>query len=486
MSIRGRLLLAVSLLSFAFALAAAWSIHALRASTRDAELLRGTHVPLLLQIGEVLAEQNVFNAQLNHITMPGQARDVEQWIQTSRRVRPVVYAQLSTNIQRVPEPLSTQLHEDMKQIQEAFREEPPLFDGLFASLRDGDDAGRDRFHAEIIRREAETAGRLRSLKVRVETEMERLNRVAESRGERSLKVLVALSAAAVVSAALMLWYVRYLLAPLMRVTARARTVASGDLTPHDVPPSSGEVGDLAQTFEMMVLSLKKAQADVIHAERLMTIGKMAAQVTHEIRNPLSAMGLNLELLEEELAETSVHARDLVRAVRGEADRLSNLAEQYLGLARRPTAPSRTEPIGELLSSVRAFVEREMTAAGIQLHVSCAALPSPVLVDEGMMRRAILNLLRNAREAMPNGGNLYLELRPVEGGAEVLVIDSGAGISDLIRAQIFEPFFSTKSQGTGLGLAMTQEIVHAHGGALSCEPSPRGTGACFRMTLPRAS
>jgi signal transduction histidine kinase len=283
-------------------------------------------------------------------------------------------------------------------------------------------------------------------------------------------------------------YARRVLRPLAAVTGRAKAVARGDLTPHDVIASADEIGELALTFEGMVAAIARANAELIQAERLATIGKMAAHVTHEIRNPLSSMGLNIELLEEELASGADlrEAQQLVRAIKGEVERLAALSEEYLRVARRPHPRLEPENLVDLVREVVEFVRPELGRARVGCLVEASGDPPPVLLDEAQIRQALLNLIRNAREAMPEaGGELVLRIREAaDGGVELIVDDNGLGIAEEARGKIFDPFFTTKQRGTGLGLAVTRQIVDAHGGTIACEPrSPRGTR--FLMYFPAA-
>jgi signal transduction histidine kinase len=205
---------------------------------------------------------------------------------------------------------------------------------------------------------------------------------------------------------------------------------------------------------------------------------MAAHVTHEIRNPLSAMGLNVELLEETLAEGDPReAQQLLRAIKGEIERLSALSDQYLRVARRPEPRLEPGDLAALVDEVATFVRPELDRAGVALRVAAPAAVPPVAFDEAQIRQALLNLVRNAREAMqPQGGELAVTVAPAAGGGvDLTVDDTGAGIDEEAREKIFEPFFTTKDRGTGLGLAVTRQIVEAHGGTIACEPrTPRGT------------
>ncbi|HRH00931.1 MAG TPA: HAMP domain-containing sensor histidine kinase, partial [Polyangiaceae bacterium] len=281
-----------------------------------------------------------------------------------------------------------------------------------------------------------------------------------------------------------------LLRPLGAVTARARAVAQGDRTPKPVAPASDEIGELAVAFEKMVEAVAAAQSRSVASERLAAIGKMAAHVTHEIRNPLSSISLNIELLDEELAGATLpgEARDLLAAITREVERLGNLSEEYLRLARIPTSRMDAEDLGALVLDVAKFSRPELARAGLELTVDVADDLPQTLFDEAQLRQAVLNLLRNAREATPSGGaGGVIELSVLAEGMSVvlLVADRGGGIPEGLRERVFDPFFSTKGEGTGLGLATTRRIVEAHGGTLGWS-AREGGGTVFRLALPLAS
>ncbi|MGF1468401.1 MAG: ATP-binding protein [Sandaracinaceae bacterium] len=228
----------------------------------------------------------------------------------------------------------------------------------------------------------------------------------------------------------------------------------------------------------------RTKARLIQTERLAAIGRMAAHVTHEVRNPLSSLGLNVELLEEELIGAGPEAQALLRAVQGEIDRLTSLTEEYLRVARLPAPRLEPESLGALVQEVGSFVAREMESSGVGLRMVVEPDLPLVLVDESQVRQALLNLLRNAREAMPNGGEVTLSSVRAGSGVEVAVTDQGAGLPADVRARIFELFYSTKERGTGLGLTLTQQIVAAHGGRVTCEDAPGG-GTRFALWFPPA-
>ncbi|WP_437325715.1 ATP-binding protein [Sorangium sp. So ce381] len=515
-TVAGRLLASYLVVLAAFALTVGWSVQALRAASRDAQLLRAGYVPLLLRIGEVLAEQNVFNAQLNHITAAKNPGDVREWIETARRTRPLAFSIVkdaaralagdekatggdarlgqtaaSSGVRR----FSDEVAAEVAAIERLVGASPERFAQLFQALAVGDRELAERTRDELVKREVEGAQRLRAIRSRVEGQMQSLTDEAELREERSMHLLLGLGVLTLLVGVMMSLYARRVLAPLTAVTERANAVARGDLTPKQALATNDEIGELATTFEDMVAAIRRARAELVNAERLAAIGKMAAHVTHEIRNPLSSIGLNLELLEEEVARASAadmpdaelrpvmkESAQLVTAIRAEVDRLSRIAEQYLSVARRPRPRLEPERVDDLVQELVAFVRPELDRAGVAVRVEVEEAGPEILLDESQIRQALLNLLRNAREAMPKGGEIVVSVSFSSGAATIAVDDTGPGVPEELRASIFDPFFTTKQRGTGLGLAVTRDIIEAHGGTISCEPREAG-GTRFRIALP---
>ena len=313
--------------------------------------------------------------------------------------------------------------------------------------------------------------------------MASLTTEARRREERSVQLLVGLGLLTLLVGVTTSLYARRVLAPLSAVTARAKAVARGDLTPREVVATNDEIGELATTFEGMVAAIQRARAELVQAERLATIGKMAAHITHEIRNPLSAIGLNLELLEEEVAESGEQESiALCAAIKSEVERLSRIAEQYLSVARRPRPRLLRERVDDLVRELLAFIVPELDRAGVTSRIEIEDDVPEVDLDESQLRQALINLVRNAREAMPRGGVIAVGVVRAGPSVEIRVDDEGAGVPAELRASIFDPFFTTKQRGTGLGLAVTREIVEAHGGSIHCEPRAEG-GTRFRIVLP---
>lgn len=271
-----------------------------------------------------------------------------------------------------------------------------------------------------------------------------------------------------------------------------RRVSQGDYAGEVRVRGGDEIGVLADEFNKMAQSLRDRdqklavqREELLRAERLATIGKMSAQITHEIRNPLSSIGLNTELLEEELADNTGdfrEARELLRSIGQEVGRLTDVTEQYLRFARMPKADLHMESLNNLVTHLGQFVQEDLNQRHINLIIRLEPIPD-TLFDANQIRQALINLIRNAAEAMPKGGAVELTTGQRPEFVWVQVRDWGEGIPDEQRERIFDPFFSTKINGTGLGLALVQQIITEHRGNIVCEAAPGG-GTVFRLELPK--
>jgi signal transduction histidine kinase len=174
----------------------------------------------------------------------------------------------------------------------------------------------------------------------------------------------------------------------------------------------------------------------------------------------------------------------LKSITREVLRLEHLSEEYLRVARLPQPRMEADDVAALVRDLGAFVRPEMERANCVVRLEVQGDLPPALFDEAQIRQALLNLLRNAREAMSDGGPIDVRAFAEGMTVAVSVEDRGGGIPEEIRARVFDPFFSTKGEGTGLGLAITRQIVEAHGGTLGCEPR-EGGGTVFRVSLPIA-
>lgn len=277
--------------------------------------------------------------------------------------------------------------------------------------------------------------------------------------------------------------------PLSELVLRGQTVdvnalligdLRADVTIAPFENQRGDVLGLVLAIEDVTDQVRTKEA-LIRSERLAAIGRMSAHVTHEIRNPLSSIGLNAELLSD-LVSDKDEAGVLCSAIVREVDRLTMITDEYLRFARLPRPELQEEAIGPLLSAIAAFLKRDLEAAQVKLELNIEAELPAVHLDADQMRQAVLNLVRNAKESMPQGGVVVLGAKREGAGVAIFVKDSGAGIPKESLERIFDPFYSTKLTGTGLGLALTQQIVTEHGGQLAVE-STVGVGSEFRVVMP---
>ncbi|WP_373044098.1 sensor histidine kinase [Vulgatibacter sp.] len=368
-------------------------------------------------------------------------------------------------------------------------------DALFAGLEQADgaaDPALEERGRELKRIERRIDRSLKLLSHALEGRIQERVREAQAQERSSSWAIVGFSIGAIVLGIAATILSQRLLAPIRPLTEAAVRIGRGDYSA-EVPTSvANEVGVLAREFNQMAASLRarerelqEKQEALVRAEKLATVGRMAAQITHEIRNPLSSIGLNTELLAEEIgSQDEAEARRLCSAIAREVDRLTEITEEYLHFARLPKPQRAAENVGELVRDLVAFVKPELEAAGIGVELD---LPGDLeaSLDENQIRQALLNLVRNAREAMPGGGTLRFAAQPAGGGVELRVSDTGMGMRAEDVARIFDPFYTTKERGTGLGLSLTQQIVAQHGGTLRCE-SALQQGTTFTLHFPGAS
>lgn len=250
----------------------------------------------------------------------------------------------------------------------------------------------------------------------------------------------------------------------------------------------GVIGCLAIACVVAVYAVRRVvllERRAREAERLAELGTLTGGLAHEIKNPLSTVQLNLQLLAEDLLpDNPAYSRivNRLKTVQKETTRLRDTLEDFLRYAGKIELDRQPTDLNELLEELVDFFLPQAQAQRARVRVKRAKAPLIARVDPKLIKQAVLNLMINALQAMPDGGELMLIADRRDGQAVIDVIDTGRGIAPDTLDKIFTAYYTSKKGGTGLGLAMTRRIIKEHGGDLTVT-SEVGTGSDFRMTLP---
>jgi signal transduction histidine kinase len=218
------------------------------------------------------------------------------------------------------------------------------------------------------------------------------------------------------------------------------------------------------------------------SQRLTAINRLTGGVAHEIKNPLNSIALRLELLKAKFLPQAPESKPEIDIIAQEITRLDRVVRTFLDFTRPLELQLREVDLAGLAAGVLALVRPEAERAGIQVEYSARIVPVRVRGDEDLLKQAVLNVVRNALEAMPGGGRLSVLVAYTGRDALVAVSDTGPGIAPENREKIFQLYYSTKKNGSGIGLAMTYRAIQLHGGSIEVESEP-GAGAVFRLRLP---
>jgi two-component system, NtrC family, sensor kinase len=364
-----------------------------------------------------------------------------------------------------------------------YRRDQEVLDGC---LRHGDEACARAVAAGLTGLRSQITEVLGILKTKIELRIQNALVVADETQFQANRRLLYLSVTAIVLAGLMLLLVHLSLRPVDRLIRGVQRIGEGHYEERIEVETRDEVGQLADEFNRMAASLGQRERRLLQMERLATVGRMSAQVAHEIRNPLNALSLNAELLGDDIDQLEQPARDeaweTLRQLQAEIDRLAAVTEGYLSLARPPDPERVPGDLGELVEKVRDFLADELAGAGVIVETRIQPDLPLVPMDADQMRQVLLNLLRNAMEAQPDGGAVEIAVTDGDGGVVLQVTDHGQGVDPGIRDQVFDALVSGKERGTGLGLAIVRQIVAGHGGSIEFRSQP-GKGTTFEIVLP---
>jgi signal transduction histidine kinase len=288
-------------------------------------------------------------------------------------------------------------------------------------------------------------------------------------------------------------YVETLIRPILGLHRMMKRAAEGDLTARSQARASAEVGELAAQFNRMMDDLEEAnerekvrQAQLAHTEKMAAVGTLAAGVAHEVNNPLGGIFTCIENMRSNPGDHELQARYL-GLIQDGLERIEQTVANLLDFSRQSRIELAPTSINHTLRHVARLAQYQLRKGGVTVRWDLDPQDPYVKADHFRMEQLFLNLVLNALQAMPEGGELTLRTRRKDRTLVAEVRDTGVGIPDELRERIFDPFFTTRDvgQGTGLGLTVSDRIVSSHGGRMEVE-SEVGVGSVFRINLPLLS
>jgi len=307
-------------------------------------------------------------------------------------------------------------------------------------------------------------------------------------------VLWACGITATLALSLGLFLTRFVTEPIQDLIATMERAERG-LEARAEVKSSDDIGRLGEAFNSLLSKLERARRRVERyhyeqmkrADRLASIGEMAAGIAHEIKNPLAGIAGVVQLLKKDIPSGDPK-RAVLDEVLSQVERMDKAVRNLLAFARPPEPRMTLVDVNAIIGKLIDFLSPQFARHGISAERRLTAGLPWLVMDPDLMQQALLNIALNAIRAMPEGGKFAVETRTeapagdVPGVIKIIFTDSGEGISSENLGRIFSPFFTTRQQGTGLGLSITQRIVEQHNGELSVKSTP-GMGATFTIILP---
>jgi len=331
-------------------------------------------------------------------------------------------------------------------------------------------------------------GEEKKRKIVILISMSHLKRVKET-GERvRLLAFAVLGLALIVAIAA---FSRRFTRPILDLEQAAQRVTAGNLDLNVPVSGPKEVSTLSSTFNEMLAGLRRnrdLEEQLQRAERSAVVGRLASGIAHEIRNPLNFMNLSIDHLQAACAPEDARKRNefshILTTIKEEISRLNRLVSDFLSYGRPARLKPRELDARVLIEEVSDLVKAQAEQQGVKINISTNnSADTKFQADYEQIKTCFSNLMINAVQAMPEGGALNITLHPNQSNLHIEFADTGTGIAPENLAQIFEPYYSTKDTGIGLGLPLTKKIIEEHGGQIEVESEP-GQGTTFTVTLPR--
>jgi signal transduction histidine kinase len=284
-----------------------------------------------------------------------------------------------------------------------------------------------------------------------------------------------------------LWFAARVTRPVVSLAEAARRVAAGDLATKVEVESSDELGELAASFNRMTEDLLRQKDRAVQAERVAAWRELARRLAHELKNPLFPLQVTVENLVRAKAKSPEMFEEVFQegtaTLLAEIDNLKTIIARFSEFSKMPQPQRQPTQVNDVLRAVLRVFQAQLRANNnIAVRTELAADLPEISADPDLLHRAFSNLVLNAIDAMPQGGELTLRTAATADGIAISVSDSGSGLTPEECARLFTPYYTTKRHGTGLGLAIVQSVVSDHGGKISVE-SAKEKGTTFRIELP---
>jgi signal transduction histidine kinase len=271
-----------------------------------------------------------------------------------------------------------------------------------------------------------------------------------------------------------------LMRPLLTLKSSVNRIAIDDLDGKVEAVGSDEIGELSTAFNDMLVKLRNSLSERERLTRLAATGELSATLAHEIKNPLNAIGSAALYLKKNFKSDLV--AEFSRVIYDEVMRINKLTSNLLNFAKPLQAEFEPSDVNELVRETVNLLREECEERGLSIKIDLRKELPSTLVDRGQMKQVLINLALNSLDAVPPDGSIRIATATANGSIRISVEDSGKGISAEDLKRIFNPFYTTKTRGTGLGLAVTKKVVKEHGGDIMAESSP-DRGSVFTITLP---
>ncbi len=486
MGIRAKVIFGFLILLTLFFGASSYHFLRHRSSNQRLHLVNGLFLPLSSNIAQLQAQVQLLADQMRQGYFgENGSTEVSTFSRMARDLYPLKVQKRLAHIEQLLNANENQLTKSLSQewlglIQESRQ----TFDSLVAAA----EARQFESHQQHLRKTLER------LSEQVEAECGKVILTAHRESSENMAFGMGVSCLMLAIGLLMTWFSNQLLRPLPQLIASLRNAAEGEFD-HSLKFSNSdndEVSLLAREYNRMIQGLRdrdekiqRQQRELVQSEKMAAVGRLSAEMVHEIRNPLNSINLNIDWLQEQLKKETGEIPVVLKSISQEIQNLSNITERYLARAKVDVSQACSLELNSLVHDILDLLREEHRGKNIQVKTQLTSQELVIRSDHGRMRQALINLIKNAKEAMPSGGALSVKTEKKENTCCVEITDNGHGMNEWTKKRSFHPFFSTKTSGTGIGLSLTRTIVEEAQGTIHCE-SRLGVGTTFSLEFPLAT